>query len=311
MGKKMFETNQKKGRKKMIKKVLLVMVSLSLLLSPNLLAKDNHAMPMLRMGVGARALAMGGAYVAEAHDASAGYWNPAGLAQIDFINITGMYAASMSHDRQYNYFAYGHRFDFGALGLSWLGSGIKDIEERTSKGDSPTLFDAMDNVFLFSYGNEVGKFLLGANFKVVTQKIDYSDSYSKTGVGFDCGFKFEASDEITLGAAFRDLGTKVGDDRVPANYLFGAAIYPLYGFTFTTDVEKIQDRKELKFHFGGEYTYEFSPDYFASLRGGVHDGAFTIGCGLKIYKFDLDYAYITEAEEFLGENHRISLSITF
>lgn len=295
----------------MLKKVLLVMISLSLLTTPNLFAGDNHAMPMLRMGVGARALAMGGAYVAEAHDASAGYWNPAGIAQIDFIHITGMYAASMSYDRQYNYFAYGHRFDFGALGLSWIGAGVDEIKEYDNSGKFLGEFDNMDNVFLFSYGNEVGKFLVGANFKVVTQKIDYSDSYSETGVGFDCGFKFDASDEIALGVAFRDLGTKVGDDRVPANYLFGAAIYPLYGFTFTTDVEKIEKRSELKFHFGGEYTYEFSPDYFASLRGGVSDGNFAIGCGLQIYKFNLDYAYITEAENFLGENHRISLGITF
>lgn len=307
----MLPTNLKERGKKMLKKVFLVMVSLFLLLSPNLFAGDNHAVPMLRMGVGARALAMGGAYVAEAYDASAGYWNPAGLSEIDFINITTMYSASMSHDRQYNYFAYGHRFDFGALGISWIGSGIKDIEEREKKTDSPTLFDAMDNLFLFSYGNEVGNFLVGANFKVITQKIDYSGSYSNTGVGFDCGFKFEASDEITLGVAFRDLGTKVGDDRVPANYLFGAAIYPLYGFTFTADIEKIEHRQDLKFHFGGEYTYEFSIDYFASLRGGVNDGAFAIGAGLKIYKFDLDYAYITEAEEFMGENHRISFSVTF
>lgn len=309
----MLPTNLKERGKKMLKKVLLVMVSLFLLLSPNLFAGDNHAMPMLRMGVGARALAMGGAYVAEAHDASAGYWNPAGLSEIDFINVTTMYSASMSDDRTYNYFAYGHRFDFGALGISWIGSGIDDIEARESNTQEPDeLFDWRDNIFLFSYGNEVGNFLVGANFKVVSGKNNYSaDSYSKTGVGFDCGFKLEASDEITLGVAFKDLGTKIGDDRVPANYLFGAAIYPLYGFTFTADVEKIEHRKDLKFHFGGEYTYEFSTDYFASLRGGVNDGAFAIGAGLKIYKFDLDYAYITEAEEFMGENHRISFSINF
>ena len=47
------------------------------------LADDNHALPMMRMGVGARALAMGGAYTAVASDATAGYWNPAALAQLE------------------------------------------------------------------------------------------------------------------------------------------------------------------------------------------------------------------------------------
>jgi hypothetical protein len=310
----MLPTNLKERGKKMLKKcipALLVTISFFLIWSPSLFADDNHALPMLRMGVSARALAMGGAYVAETHDASAGYWNPAGLSQIEFINLTAMYSASMSYDRQYNYFAYGQRFDFGAVGLSWLGSGIKDVEEYGSLGDYKGNFNAMDNVFLFSYGNEAGKFLIGGTFKVINQKFDYTDSYSKTGVGFDAGLKYQATDEVTLGVAFKDLGTKVGGDRVPADYRFGAALYPLSGFTFTTDVEKIEQRRDLKFHFGGEYTYEFTKDYFASLRGGVSDGSFALGCGLKIYKFDLDYAYVTESEDFLKENHRISLSVTF
>jgi hypothetical protein len=57
-------------------KFLVVFCLLSVLFVSGAWADDNHMLPMLRMGVGARALAMGGAYVAEAHDATAGYWNP-------------------------------------------------------------------------------------------------------------------------------------------------------------------------------------------------------------------------------------------
>jgi len=268
-------------------------------------------MPMLRMGVGARALAMGGAYVAEASDATAGYWNPAGLSQIDFINVTGMYSANMSFDRTYNFLAYGHRFDFGAIGVTWLNSGMTEIEEYSQSGAPLGEFDAMDNVFLFSYGNSVDKFMVGASFKVVSQKIDYSDSYSKTGVGFDAGIKFEVADEVTFGFTAQDLGTKIGDDRVQTDFRFGAVVYPMEGFTFPVDLEKIVDRQGLRFHFGGEYTYEFSMDYFASLRAGVNDGNFAIGVGLQVMKFMLDYAYITDKEDFLGENHRISFTVDF
>ena len=41
---------------------------------------DKYAGEFLKLGVGARALGMGGAFVGLADDASAGYWNPAGLA---------------------------------------------------------------------------------------------------------------------------------------------------------------------------------------------------------------------------------------
>lgn len=291
---------------------LLVTVSLVFgVLASSAWAGDNHAMPMLRMGVGARALAMGGAYVAEASDASAGYWNPAGLAQIDYINVTGMYSANMSFDRSYNSLAYGHRFDFGSIGVTWLNSGITDIAEYDPSGKRGTDFDAMDNVFLFSYGNRLDHLMLGASFKVVNQKIDYSDSYSKTGVGFDAGIKFEVADEVTFGFMAQDLGTKVGGDRVQTDFRFGAVIYPMEGFTFPVDVEKLTDTQGLKLHFGGEYRYEFSMDYFASLRAGVNDGDFSIGLGLQVMKFMLDYAYVTDAEDFLGENHRISFTVDF
>lgn len=42
----------------------------------------TSAMPFLKIPVGARAEAMGGAYVAIANDAFAAYWNPAGIAQL-------------------------------------------------------------------------------------------------------------------------------------------------------------------------------------------------------------------------------------
>ena len=47
----------------------------------------KYAGEFLRLGVGARALGMGGSYVALANDASAAYWNPAGLATLQHAEM--------------------------------------------------------------------------------------------------------------------------------------------------------------------------------------------------------------------------------
>ena len=46
-------------------------------------AVDKFAAEFLKIGIGARALGMGGAFVSVADDASAAYWNPAGLVQLE------------------------------------------------------------------------------------------------------------------------------------------------------------------------------------------------------------------------------------
>ncbi|MBU0520220.1 hypothetical protein KKA00_12940 [bacterium] len=51
----------------------------------------KYAGEFLEIGVGARALGLGGAYCALAEDPSSFYWNPAGLARVPSISIWGMY----------------------------------------------------------------------------------------------------------------------------------------------------------------------------------------------------------------------------
>src|SRR5512139_184337 len=93
---------------------------LSILLSGLALAEDNHGFTTFRTGVGARALAMGGAYTAVADDATAGYWNPAGLTGIERFNLSSMISANMSYDRKYNYVALGYNFGRAGWGaFSW------------------------------------------------------------------------------------------------------------------------------------------------------------------------------------------------
>jgi hypothetical protein len=291
-------------------KFLVVFCLLSVVCSTGSWADDNHMLPMLRMGVDARALSMGGAYVAVASDASAGYWNPAGLADIEKASLTAMYSADMAYDRSYNYFAFGYTFDFGTVGISWLNSGIKDIDKYDDGGNFQGTFKDMNNVFLISYAYKYPDrdLSVGGNFKVVSQKID---DQSETGVGGDIGFKFHPHENAAAGFVVRDIGTQVDGETVPTSIQLGVVLYPLEGFCFPVDVTKTSHRGDLAYHMGGEYVYQFCGDYWAKLRAGVNDGRFAIGTGFQFSKVMIDYGYVVEKEQFMNENHKISLSVEF
>jgi hypothetical protein len=297
--------------------IVLLAIVFGMLYAPPLLADDNHAMPVLRMGVGARALGMGGAYIAEVKDASATYWNPAGLIEMEHLNITGMFSANMAYERNHNFLAYGRKFGFGALAMGWISSEVRGIRGYDYEDVFTETFRETENVFLFSYANKVGKFSLGTSFKIVDQRM--GDYLSETGIGVDFGARYAYNDDIVLGAVVKDVATKVGgwtgkyevwNDRVPTNFGVGAVVYPYAGFTFPVDVYMVEGG-DISLHFGGEYTYQFEEKYSASIRPGLNDGQLTFGFGLKFVKFTIDYAFISEPQDFLKESHRFSFSVDF
>src|SRR6185503_1785693 len=84
----------------------------------------GQAGSFLAYGVGGRALAMGGAYYAISDDASAAYWNPAGLAQLQRKEVTTM-QATLFASTKLTYFGYAHPLKGGstfALSMTQLAS---------------------------------------------------------------------------------------------------------------------------------------------------------------------------------------------
>ena len=64
--------------------------------------EGGFAAPFLRMGLGARAISMGGAFTAVADDGFASYYNPAGLPYLTKRHFTSTYSF-LSLDRQFHY----------------------------------------------------------------------------------------------------------------------------------------------------------------------------------------------------------------
>lgn len=101
----------------------------------------SHTAEFLSHGVGARALGMGGAFVSIADDATAAYWNPAGLAKVENHAFSIMYSDSFGAAEggflnkgivEYNFVNYVHQFSgFGSIGISWIRLGVDDIPLTT------------------------------------------------------------------------------------------------------------------------------------------------------------------------------------
>lgn len=89
----------------MLKRFFLIISSLLFIASTinaqTVIAK--YAGEFMALGVGGRALGMGGAFVAVANDVTSGYYNPAGLANLNYPQIALMHSEQFGNLVNYDY----------------------------------------------------------------------------------------------------------------------------------------------------------------------------------------------------------------
>jgi opacity protein-like surface antigen len=165
----------------------------------------------LKIGVGARAIAMGGAQCAATNDITALYWNPAGLsrltsdAEATFTHATWL--ADVNYDFAGGILAVG---DFGTIGLSITLLGVPDDIVRTvefPEGDG-RVWDASSFAMGISYAkNLTDRFSIGCNVKYIRENV-----WSEAAQGFAVDFGTLYNSEIpglTLGASISNFGTQM------------------------------------------------------------------------------------------------------
>lgn len=263
----------------------------------------------LRMGVGARALGMGGAFTGLADDPSASYWNPSGLGnihnfQFEFMNV------NLPFDRTLNFFSGVMPIKrFMTLGISWVGFRIEGLEARSSNSAEPDfLFNNTQNAFFFSLGTALTYNLsIGGNFKYIRN--DLAD-FVAHGIGFDGSVLFKPLDRLSLGLLLQDIGTDYRwegglTEGVPMTVRLGAAWKIRDGIILAVDVNKTTEETPV-FHVGGE----FRPINSLPLRIGWNDQQITGGAGLVLpvsqHLLELNYGYSND-RIFNDAVHRVSL----
>ncbi|MNQ49642.1 Outer membrane protein transport protein (OMPP1/FadL/TodX) [compost metagenome] len=169
----------------------------------------------MNIGVDAASLGMANTVVASTMDVNSGYWNPAGLTQLEDHQVSLMHANYFANIAQYDYLAYASPIDDqSAWGISLIRFGVDDILNTTELIDSDgnidynriSLFSTADYGFTFSYARKlaVPGFQYGVNAKVIRRIIgDFANSW---GFGFDAGLQFERNN-WQFGIMLRDITT--------------------------------------------------------------------------------------------------------
>lgn len=193
----------------------------------------------LQIGVGARAAALGGAFVATADDAAALYWNPAGLSRMTQSEALVTHSEWLA-DVTFDYLGVGLQMGaLGTVGVSVTMLSVPDMLVRTEDRQEGTgeTFDAGDLAVGLSIGRAVtDRFSIGITAKFIQQRIWHA---SATGFAVDLGTQFRTDffGGLTIGAALYNFGTDMrmngrdlrtftdpdprqqgNNDRIPANY---------------------------------------------------------------------------------------------
>jgi hypothetical protein len=299
-------------------------------------AANKYAGEFLTHGVGARALGMGSAFVAVADDVTAGYWNPAGLADIGGPEVQLMHSETFGDVVNYDTGAYAQPIAKDAsLGVTIVRLAVDNIpftqdfeydEYRVIYDPDKIQWKSDSEAAMYvSYAKRMSdRMSLGGNLKLIRKSIA---DYSCYGFGFDLGAKYDVWEGATLGVNVQDATTTllVWDTRererimpaVKVGVAYSRPVSSMSGvLTLAADADVRFENRQLadQYHVGSvsadsHYGMEFVYKDLVAVRAGLAMGQLTAGAGLTLAGFTVDYAF--GKHEYLDSSHRVSASYAF
>jgi len=282
----------------------------------------------LKIAVGARASAMGGAFVGVADDATALFWNAAGIARIDAdkselsLNHAN-WPAELSFD-QVGYVFHIKKIP-GAFGIHARSLSMAPMVETTAYQPDPTTgtgeeFDAGMMTAGVTYARSfTDKFSAGVTGNFIHEGLA---DLSQQTFAFDIGTLYDVGTlGMKIGMAISNIGSQIKfierEARIPAIFRVGTSVALIQSadqkLTGSFEFSHPPDNSE-RINVGAEYGFK----RYVFLRGGynVNYDAEGIAGGVGFHfpvsvagMADLDYAY-TDMKD-LGGAHRFSLRFLF
>lgn len=283
----------------------------------------TYALQFLKIGVSARATGMASAFTAISDDATATYWNPAGMVDITRTSVS-LNQAWWPADINLSYAAAVFTLPFvpGSFGVSARALTLDPQVERTIflPGGTGRSFDAGDMSFGLSYAKFfTDKFSSGTTVHFIHSGLA-EKSVNTFAVDFGLIYRIGLRG-MRLAMMIQSLGSKVDYDDRPSKMptvfkvglSFSAYQRGLHSLQSVGEFSHPSDNNE-RMNFGAEYSF----NQFFYLRGGYNVGFDAHGAaggfGLRIdtsQTSDLlfDYSWVDLQE--LGDVHRISLGFSY
>lgn len=279
-----------------------------------------------KIGMGARPMGMGRAYVSVADDVNSIFVNPAGLGRTTGWQATSMYTSLFEGDLNYVVLGGSNQFAFGKMGLGVISTGTGQIISPSPAGAS--YFDYYDRLFILSYAKSepvlIGenRLFAGINLKYFQKGFSGSENNSGRGIDIDLGFVMAMKNGLFLGMTAQNiLPTYItwdtgANDSIPAVLKAGASKkFMEEKLLVAIDADIPAGRSiPLTFHAG----CEFSANQYLSLRAGLDQNIsasssvstnLSAGVGLFLQKISFDYAYRPFSEASLSAVHFVSISL--
>jgi len=310
---------------------------------PALLASASYASTAsviwMTITPGARPNGMGEAFTALADDATASYWNPAGLAYVDSSRqeITLQHSnwlPQLADDLYFEYLGYAtHLEGWGGIGGNITFMSMGEQQETSEGGVSLGEFYSYGVALTGSFGTEVAPGVsVGLGLKFIYDHLYYQDSGKGTSFAADLGALYQIPMEdlglasvgqAQIAATLTNLGPNMSyggsseGNPLPRTLRAGLAYIPLDShmtrLSVVADYSKLltnvddgfgTEFDENKWGAGAEFWYY---DLLALRAGYVHDteGMSTIsgptfGAGLQYAGFQLDMSFVPVEENLQG-----------
>ncbi len=311
---------------RILRTVTLAAFCLCLAVGPALAGDTNanagtSAFSFLKINIGARPVAMGGAFTGVADDESSLYYNPAGITSFEQSRyILGYH--NYFEDLQSGFIGYIKPLDDQkalAFYASYLNYG--DFPETDMLGNVTGTFGGGDMLIAATFAiRQTHQFSVGITGKFIHEKIQ---DYSSSGVAFDLGVRYTSDrGRLVGGLMLQNFGTQLSTfaaeekDDLPTVLRGGVSVRPRHlPFVFAGDFIMPFDN-DLDFALGAEYREleylllrmgwnSFGSNYKAADSDGGLAG-FAMGVGIKLKSMEASYAFAPGAD--LGDSHRITLT---
>ncbi len=301
----------------------------------------------LKIGMGARYVAMGEASVACVNDAYAMYWNPAALTEISSSNLS-FTNVDWVLDVQLNHACFGRSLDeYSAFGISLTALTMGNMEITTVEQPEGTgeTFTASSYALAVGYARKfTDRFSAGISWKYIWERISEE---SASGFAFDFGTLFYTGfKSLRMGMNISNLGPemKLGGPELdsyhnpqpgnpnydnvnaklsvdpydlPLTFRFGLAYdiidSPESKLTTTIEAKHPSDNVR-QASFGSEYLWKETFSLRAGYKFNYQEEGLTLGGGMKVKagentKLEINYAWADFSR--LSSVHRFSLGFEF